>query len=148
MKPLFYSILLLLVGKSALAQTGTIQGSIKDKSNKPVVHASVIVEKTYLGTSTDGSGQYSITMPVGSYTIRISAIGFKSIEQLVEVKSGETVEVNFETEEKVELLNEVEVRGIKTITGMGYLDEDHDGVIFSGKKTEVLLLDSLRSASA
>src|SRR5689334_24043118 len=49
----------------------------------------------------------------------------------------------FRSEEKVEVLQEVEVTGIKSITGMGYLDETSQGVIYSGKKTEVLLLDSL-----
>src|SRR5437879_1757537 len=98
MKPLFYSILLLFLNLSVLAQTGTIKGSVKDKSNKPIARATVTVGKTFLGTTTDDLGQYSITVPAGSNTIRISAIGFKSVEKLIEVKSGETVEVNFETE--------------------------------------------------
>src|SRR5258708_18793877 len=117
MKPIFYSILLLLVSKSALAQTGTIQGSVKNKSQEPIAHSTVLLEKTSIGTTTDESGKFSIAnVPAGSHVIRISVVGFKSMEQLVEVKSGETVEVNFETEEKVEFLNEVEFRGIKTIT--------------------------------
>ena len=45
-------------------------------------------------------------------------------------------------------LKEVKIKGFKTITGMGHLDEVHDGVIYSGQKNEVLILDSLDANTA
>jgi Fe(3+) dicitrate transport protein len=51
-------------------------------------------------------------------------------------------------EESTQELNEVEVTGVKAITGMGYIAEVHDQMIYSGKKTEVLLLDSLDANTA
>ena len=40
-------------------------------------------------------------------------------------------------------LKEVHIKGYKTITGMGHLDEVHDNIIYSGQKNEVIVLDSL-----
>ena len=45
-------------------------------------------------------------------------------------------------------LKEIKVTGFKTITGMGHLDEVHDGIIYSGQKNEVLILDSLDANTA
>ena len=45
-------------------------------------------------------------------------------------------------------LGEVKIKGYKTITGMGHLDEVHDAVIYSGQKNEVLILDSLDANTA
>ena len=50
--------------------------------------------------------------------------------------------------DSVKILQTVIVNGVKAISGMGRLDEVHEGVIYSGKKTEVLLLDSLDANTA
>ncbi len=143
-------LFILYISFSAVyAQTGTIKGSVTDVSGNPIVHAHIYLEKHKHVVASDVSGAYLITnVPVGTHEIHFSAVGFKSKTEIIDVKSGETSEVNFLGEEKLEVLNEVEVQGIKSITGMGYLDETHDGVIFSGKKTEVLLLDSLDANTA
>jgi Fe(3+) dicitrate transport protein len=46
------------------------------------------------------------------------------------------------------LLEKVVVNGVRTISGMGRLDETHYGIVYSGKKTEVLILDSLDANTA
>jgi Fe(3+) dicitrate transport protein len=130
------------------AQTGAVEGTIKDKSGKPVANAAVVLEKTNYGNSTDDFGKFLMNnVPAGNYSLRFSAVGFQPKSQPIEVRVNETIEVNFEAEEKIEILREVEVSGVKSITGMGYM-EDHGGVIYSGKKTEVLLLDSLDANTA
>lgn len=45
----------------------------------------------------------------------------------------------------VKILGEVEVFSIHNINVMGHLEEVHDGVIYSGKKNEVLKLDSINA---
>src|ERR1700733_6921504 len=45
-------------------------------------------------------------------------------------------------------LKEVKIRGYRTITGMGHLNEVHDGIIYSGQKNEVLITDSLDANTA
>ena len=45
-------------------------------------------------------------------------------------------------------LNEITVSGIQSISGMGHMREVHDGIIYSGKKNEVLILDSINANTA
>ena len=49
---------------------------------------------------------------------------------------------------KAVTLEEVTVSGIQRITGMGRMTEVHDGIIYSGKKNEVLILDSINANTA
>ncbi|MBC7744615.1 MAG: TonB-dependent receptor plug domain-containing protein, partial [Flavobacterium sp.] len=46
------------------------------------------------------------------------------------------------------ILKEVTVTDVRAITGMGYLGEQSGHIIYSGKKTEVILLDSLDANTA
>ena len=50
--------------------------------------------------------------------------------------------------QSVKTLKEVEIRSIRSIAGMGHMSEVHDGVIYSGKKNEVLILDSIDANTA
>lgn len=45
-------------------------------------------------------------------------------------------------------LKEIKIKGYKTITGMGHLNEVNDNIIYSGQKNEVLILDSLDANTA
>ncbi|WP_316633846.1 TonB-dependent receptor domain-containing protein [uncultured Flavobacterium sp.] len=45
-------------------------------------------------------------------------------------------------------LDEVVVKGYKTLNGIGHLLDEKDGIIYAGKKTEVILVDSLDANKA
>src|SRR6266487_6476418 len=45
-------------------------------------------------------------------------------------------------------LKEVKVSGIRTIRGIGHMPEVKDGIIYAGKKNEVILVDSLDANKA
>src|ERR1700738_5363715 len=49
---------------------------------------------------------------------------------------------------KTAYIKEVIVKGIKTIRGTGHLLEVKDGIIYAGKKNEVILVDSLDANKA
>ncbi len=145
-------ILTLIISLSASvysnAQSGSVDGTVRDKSGNPLSNASITLEKTKYGSISNDLGEFRIeNVPVGNYSIRISIVGYTAVTQPVEIKAYETTKVNLEMEEKIELLQEIEVSGVRSITGMGYM-EDHGGVIYSGKKTEVLLLDSVDANTA
>ena len=45
-------------------------------------------------------------------------------------------------------LKEVIVKGFKTVNGIGHLPESKDGIIYAGKKSEIILIDSLDANKA
>ena len=143
------AVILLLFSKSASAQTGTIRGTVKDKYGAPVSNASVRLEKTSIGAITDNLGNYVLNkIHESSYNVLCTSVGMQPSTRLVTVVADETIEINFETSESISLLDEVSITGIKAITGMGYLNELHNGAIYAGKKTEVLILDSMDANTA
>ncbi len=40
-------------------------------------------------------------------------------------------------------LNEIVIKGFKTVNGIGHLSDSKDGIIYAGKKNEIILVDSL-----
>ena len=49
---------------------------------------------------------------------------------------------------KIQILDEVTVTGFKTIRGTGHMPEVRNGIIYAGKKSEVILVDSLDANKA
>ena len=83
-KALLAAVVLLCVGAVTVygATTGAISGLITDaQTGEPVVGVSVLVEGTSLGASTDVDGRYTIiNVPVGTYTLKMSSVGYASVE--------------------------------------------------------------------
>ncbi len=90
----FLSIVLVLSAVSAIeAQgTGTIKGTVKDPSSGVVPNAAVHVTGgagQVRDDKTDSSGQFTESLPAGQYTVRITAPGFATVTQQVNVTSGQ-----------------------------------------------------------
>jgi len=76
-------------GGAVLAQdiSGTVEGSILDPSNAPVPHAKVSIKnidrnQVVRTITTDAAGDYSAPLiPIGNYSIRVEAPGFKTEER-------------------------------------------------------------------
>ncbi len=72
---------------------GTIIGTVIDKDSKePIFAASVYIEGTTNGTSTDFDGKFSLNVEKGEYTIAISSIGYSinKIENVIVNTGKET----------------------------------------------------------
>ncbi len=83
---LFFNALLagamLLVPMVAHAQTGAVAGTVRDEAGVPLPGVNVALEGTTRGDATDLKGRYLIRqVPVGSYLVRASAIGFRTEQQ-------------------------------------------------------------------
>lgn len=102
-----------LVVQLATAQTATITGKISDEEN-PLMGVSVSILNLNSGTVTDKEGNYALKeLKEGSYTLKISFVGFKTIEETIEVKEGETILRNFTFKEDFLYLGEVVVTGTR-----------------------------------
>ena len=86
------------------------------KSNGEHIHfASIIIEGTTRGTTTDETGHYMlINLPEGTHVLVASFLGFTPEKKTITVKRGESQEVNFELKEEMMTLKSVVVTGTKT----------------------------------
>ena len=74
------SILLLFFSLTALSQSYTISGYVKDKSNgESAVGANVYVKETMQGTNANAYGFFSLTLPKGNYTFICSSLGYITV---------------------------------------------------------------------
>jgi TonB-linked SusC/RagA family outer membrane protein len=91
-----------------MAQERTVSGSVKDGAGATMPGVNVIVKGTSVGTTTDGSGQYTIALPSGSTVLVFSFIGYQSQE----VDVGSRTSVDVAMAEDVTQLGEVVVTAL------------------------------------
>jgi len=117
---LLLGVLFLSLGSgNAFAQataSGTIQGTVTDKSGAVVSGAQVVAKNK--GTdfertaATSDTGYYRFELlPVGTYTVTVTKTGFASVSQTIEILIGQTTTVNAElkpgaTSEIIEVTSE------------------------------------------
>ncbi|HEX2777910.1 MAG TPA: SusC/RagA family TonB-linked outer membrane protein [Gemmatimonadaceae bacterium] len=71
------AVLPVFASSVALAQTGTITGTVTSSDGgAPVASATVVVLGTSLGAVTREDGRYSIAVNAGTYSLRVARIGF------------------------------------------------------------------------
>jgi Fe(3+) dicitrate transport protein len=56
--------------------------------------------------------------------------------------------IKLNAQDQPNVLKEVYIKGYKTVNGIGHLPDTKDGIIFAGKKTELILIDSLDANKA
>jgi hypothetical protein len=106
MKKLHFSLLLLffLASTSIFAQSTSarLRGKVQEKGTKePLISASVIIykgDKTNIiaGAATDIEGKYSIPkIEFGTYTVRVSYLGYTPKEQTITIKKEAVYELDF-----------------------------------------------------
>ena len=62
------------------AQDGFIRGTVyDDQTAESLPGVTVFVEGTTLGSITDFDGKFSVTVPPGSYTLRVSFISYETL---------------------------------------------------------------------
>jgi len=74
-KLLLLALVFLLTVTGAWAQRA-VKGRITDEAGAPVQSATIIVKGTHNGTTTDNSGNFSLTVPPDSKILVVSALGY------------------------------------------------------------------------
>ena len=79
-----------------LGQTGVIKGVITDAvEGSTLPGATVLIEGTTIGTVTDVDGVYALNgIPIGNQMVSISFLGFETKTVAIEMKAGQTIEIN------------------------------------------------------
>ncbi|MBX2821886.1 MAG: TonB-dependent receptor [Rhodothermaceae bacterium] len=71
---------------SAFGQAGSVAGEVLDEQGDPLIGANVFIEGLSLGAASDIDGRFSINgVPYGSYTLKVSMVGFESASQSISV---------------------------------------------------------------
>ncbi|MCC5920930.1 MAG: carboxypeptidase-like regulatory domain-containing protein [Cyclobacteriaceae bacterium] len=92
-----------------------IKGQVIDAKGNPVSFANVLLKHTTLGNYTDAEGFFNIRgLSAGDYTLRFSAVGYRSVEIAVSVKENEEQEVIVTFEEQVTTMPQITVLGNNT----------------------------------
>ena len=88
-----------LVGLQA-QQLCTISGKVTDGSGIPVPGANVVLKNTNFGVTSDIQGSYTLdAIPVGTYTINVSYVGYQPVNREINLKEGERLKLDFSIEE-------------------------------------------------
>ncbi len=76
----------------------TLSGKVTDKdSGKPLSGANIIADKSAYSASSSADGSYSIKrIKQGSYTFRVSFIGYKTFEQIVTINNDRILDFSLE----------------------------------------------------
>lgn len=98
---------LLIYSVSSFAQDRKVTGKVVGADNQGIPGISVVVKGTRSGTSTDGTGSFSLAIKPGADVLVLSGVGFKTKE----VKVGGQSVVNVALDEDISALDEVIVTG-------------------------------------
>jgi outer membrane receptor for ferrienterochelin and colicins len=115
-KVILISLLVFCVAFDALAQStdANVFGDVKS-GGEHIPFASVYLEGTTIGTTTDETGHYMlINLPEGKYVIVATSIGYILSKHEVVIERNKTIEINFELEQDFMNVDEVVVTGTKT----------------------------------
>lgn len=114
MKNIFLNTLFLFISIITFAQTSDISISVSDaETNEPLLGATVYFEELEKGAVTDFDGIATFTeIPNGNHIIKISYIGFKTIETTIDV--GTKKEFDFKLESGGNELDEVVIQSSRS----------------------------------
>ena len=108
--------LLLLSCLFATAQEKfTLSGTISDSnSNETLIGVNLFIPELKTGVTTNEYGFYSITIPKGNYSIRISYMGYQTLEESIQL--NQNTKTNFKLLTNENTLKEVIITDTKTKT--------------------------------
>ncbi|WP_299285973.1 SusC/RagA family TonB-linked outer membrane protein [uncultured Mucilaginibacter sp.] len=110
------TMLFLINAFIAFAQNASISGKVIDEKSQPLPGASVTIDGTALGATTDVDGNYRISgVQPGTYSLTAQFVGYTPLKKSVTVSGTANVQVNFQVQPTSQSLNEVVVVGYGTV---------------------------------
>ena len=123
------------------AQNVKLSGKVSDsETNSPVVGATVTVDNSAKGTTTDVDGRFLIQAAAGKkYTIKISNVGYKTKEITDAIADGSVI--NIVLEKAIGNLREVIITGVssrkETVSSL-YIAQKNSSSISDGISSEII----------
>ncbi|QIU93323.1 TonB-dependent receptor [Bacteroides faecium] len=118
LKLLSFALLMMSTSGSTFAEErvnvvkqGTIRGRIVDTSKQILPGASIYIENLKTGVTSDVNGYYTFAnLTPGTYTVKVSYVGYSPVEMKITIPAGKTLEKDVVLNEGLEL-QEVVVGG-------------------------------------
>ncbi len=102
------------IEKELSEKASVLRGRVMDNEQQVLPGASIMVESLKKGIISDIDGNYTLTgLKPGTYTVKVSYVGYNPIELKITVPKGKTLEKDIVMNEGVEL-QEVKVNGVFT----------------------------------
>ncbi|MCK5739138.1 TonB-dependent receptor, partial [bacterium] len=145
---LIVSLLLLLPVLLFAGTTGKIVGTVIDsETGDTLPGANVVIQGTTLGASTDLSGYFVIlNVPVGTYSVRTSFIGFQSvIKQNIRVSIDLTTTTNFSMSAETIGGEEITIIAVRELIRK---DETNTNIIRTAEEIEMMPVRNIQDLTA
>jgi TonB dependent receptor/CarboxypepD_reg-like domain/TonB-dependent Receptor Plug Domain len=113
------AFILVLINYTLLAQNtvrmGIISGTVKDKNTQQAIaDVAVKLVGTNYTEKTNEQGEYELKVPVGTYQMEVSRVGYKTETQFnIIVNSGAAQYLNFELDKKNNTIDEIKITSNK-----------------------------------
>ena len=90
--------------KANVTKQGTVRGRIIDATKQTLPGASIYIEKLHTGVTSDVNGFYTFSnLDPGTYTVKVSYVGYSPVELKITIPAGRTLEKDVVLNEGVEL---------------------------------------------
>jgi hypothetical protein len=110
--------LLFLIVQSGFSEndptkSATISGFVRDAKNGETLTGAVIYakENPAVGITTNSYGYFSLTLPIGNYSLIVQFLGYKT--KIIPLELKENIKVSFDMEEESIALKEITITGEK-----------------------------------
>ena len=112
------AVLCMTLSVQAINTDAHIYGHVIDKATgEHLPYIVVLLKGTTIGVTTENSGHYMIrNVPEGKFLVEASAVGYRTQTREIEIKKGNSYEVNFVLEEDYVLLEGVIVSATRSET--------------------------------
>ena len=142
LKNLLFALILSLFAITLNAQNGFLRGTVYDETlGEPMMSVSVVVEGTTRGTMTDLDGKFNLSLPAGTYNIRLSFVSY-------EAKTINDVTV---TEGEVTLLDNLKLKeaslGLEEVVVTASMVRNTETAMLAMKMSSPNLLDGISAVN-
>ncbi len=107
------------------------------------------LDHTAFATLTDSLGRFTLSgVPAGVYVLLIRGRNDREGKQQIEVKAGQVLEVVIDLTAVAHPLEDIVVTAERPRRAVQTIEPVHDGAVYAGIKSEVLVLDSVQANTA
>lgn len=136
------TLLLAFLASPSSAQTGTLAGQVLDaQTSQPLANAQVQALQdggAVGGGLTDAQGRFRVQLPVGTYTVRVELVGYRTetlgADEAVQVLASQVTDLTIRLAESAFQLEQLVVTGRRT--GEKALESPNNILIISGDRIQ------------